>query len=44
MIERYTMSKMGDVWSEKRKMEIMLQIEVFTCEAMIRKNQKECKI
>ncbi|HBG62336.1 MAG: adenylosuccinate lyase [Omnitrophica WOR_2 bacterium GWF2_38_59] len=34
MIERYTMSKMGDVWSEKRKMEIMLQIEVFTCEAM----------
>ena len=28
------MSKMGDVWSEKRKMEIMLKIEVLACEAM----------
>ena len=34
MIERYTLSKMGNVWSEKRKMEIMLKIEVLTCEAM----------
>ncbi|MBU1996371.1 MAG: adenylosuccinate lyase [Candidatus Omnitrophica bacterium] len=34
MIERYTMSKMGDVWSEKHKMEIMLKIEILACEAM----------
>jgi len=34
MIERYTLSKMGNVWSEKRKMEIMLKIEVLVCEAM----------
>jgi adenylosuccinate lyase len=36
MIERYTLSKMGNVWSEKHKMEIMLQIEILTCEAMCR--------
>ena len=34
MIERYTLSKMGGVWSEKHKMEIMLKIEVLACEAM----------
>jgi len=34
MIDRYTLSKMGNVWSEKRKMDIMLQIEILACEAM----------
>ncbi len=34
MIDRYTLSKMGNVWSEKRKFEIMLQIEILACEAM----------
>ena len=34
MIERYTLSKMGNIWSEKHKMEIMLKIEVLACEAM----------
>lgn len=34
MIERYTLSKMGNIWSETHKMEIMLQIEVLACEAM----------
>lgn len=34
MIERYTLSKMGNIWSEKHKMEIMLQIEVLACEQM----------
>jgi len=34
MIDRYTLSKMGNIWSEKHKMEIMLKIEVLTCEAM----------
>ena len=34
MIERYTLSKMGTIWSEKHKMEIMLKIEVLACEAM----------
>lgn len=34
MIERYTLAKMGDIWSEKHKMEIMLKIEILACEAM----------
>lgn len=34
MIDRYTLSKMGSVWSEKHKMDIMLKIEILTCEAM----------
>lgn len=34
MIDRYTLSKMGNVWSEKRKMEIMLKIEILACEAL----------
>ncbi|MCA9400193.1 MAG: adenylosuccinate lyase [Candidatus Omnitrophica bacterium] len=34
MIDRYTLSKMGNVWSEKHKMEIMLKIEVLACEAL----------
>ncbi|MDO8580963.1 MAG: adenylosuccinate lyase [Candidatus Omnitrophota bacterium] len=34
MIERYTLSKMGNIWSDKHKFEIMLQIEVLACEAM----------
>ncbi|MCA9408807.1 MAG: adenylosuccinate lyase [Candidatus Omnitrophica bacterium] len=34
MIDRYTLSKMGNIWSEKHKMEIMLNIEVLACEAM----------
>ncbi len=34
MIDRYTLSKMGSIWSEKHKMEIMLNIEVLACEAL----------
>ena len=34
MIDRYTLSKMGNIWSENHKFEIMLQIEVLACEAM----------
>lgn len=34
MIERYTLSKMGNIWSEQYKMDIMLNIEILTCEAM----------
>lgn len=34
MIDRYTLSKMGRIWSEQHKLEIMLQIEVLACEAM----------
>ena len=34
MIDRYTLSKMGEIWSEKHKMEIMLKIEVLACEAL----------
>ena len=33
MIDRYTLSKMGNIWSEKHKMEIMLKIEILACEA-----------
>ena len=34
MIERYTLSRMGDIWSEKHKFDIMLKIEILACEAM----------
>lgn len=34
MIERYTLSKMGGIWSEQHKFEIMLKIEILACEAM----------
>src|SRR3989338_3625077 len=34
MIDRYTLSKMGSVWSEKHKMDIMFKIEILACEAM----------
>lgn len=33
MIDRYITSKMGNIWSEKHKLEIMLKIEVLACEA-----------
>ena len=39
MIDRYTLSKMGNIWSEKHKMDIMLKIEVLACEAMCKLNQ-----
>ncbi|MDD3374395.1 MAG: adenylosuccinate lyase [Candidatus Omnitrophica bacterium] len=34
MIERYTLSKIGNIWSEKHKLDIMLKIEILACEAM----------
>jgi adenylosuccinate lyase len=34
MIDRYTLSKMGNIWSDHHKMEIMLKIEILACEAM----------
>lgn len=34
MIERYTLSKMANIWSEKHKLDIMLKIEVLACEAL----------
>ena len=39
MIDRYTLSKMGNIWTEKHKMEIMLKIEVLACEAMCKLGQ-----
>ncbi|MBF0483831.1 MAG: adenylosuccinate lyase [Candidatus Omnitrophica bacterium] len=33
MIDRYTLSKMGNIWTEKRKFEIFLDIEILACEA-----------
>lgn len=39
MIDRYTLSKMGNIWSEKHKMEIMLKIEVLACEALCKLGQ-----
>jgi len=39
MIDRYTLSKMGNIWAEKHKMEIMLKIEVLACEAMCKLGQ-----
>ncbi len=34
MIDRYTLSRMGSIWSEKHKLDIMLKIEVLACEAI----------
>jgi len=34
MIDRYSLSKMSRVWSDEHKMELMLKIEVLSCEAM----------
>ena len=34
MIERYTLTKMGNIWSDEHKFEIMLKIEILACEAM----------
>lgn len=34
MIERYTLSKMGNIWTDGHKFEIMLKIEILACEAM----------
>ncbi|MBN1354110.1 MAG: adenylosuccinate lyase [Candidatus Omnitrophica bacterium] len=34
MIERYTIPEMGRVWSEERKFERMLRIEILSCEAL----------
>lgn len=33
MIERYSLPKMAKVWSEEHKYEIMLAVELYTCEA-----------
>src|SRR5471032_2441269 len=34
MIDRYSLSKMSRIWSDEHKMEIMLKIEVLSCESM----------
>ncbi len=34
MIDRYSLSKMSRIWSDEHKMELMLKIEVLSCEAM----------
>ncbi len=34
MIERYTLSKMGNIWTDEHKFQIMLRIELLACEAM----------
>ncbi len=34
MIERYTLSKMGNIWLDEHKFAIMLKIELLACEAM----------
>jgi adenylosuccinate lyase len=34
MIDRYTLSKMGSIWTDEHKFAIMLKIEILACEAM----------
>ncbi|MCS7008458.1 MAG: lyase family protein, partial [Chthoniobacterales bacterium] len=34
MIDRYTLPLMRSIWSEERKFQIWLQIEILACEAM----------
>jgi adenylosuccinate lyase len=39
MIERYTLSKMGSIWTDEHKFEIMLKIEILACEAMCKQGK-----
>ena len=39
MISRYTLPKMGNIWSEKTKFQKMLDVEIAACEAMSRKGK-----
>lgn len=39
MIDRYSLSKMSRIWSDEHKMEIMLKIEILSCEAMCKLGQ-----
>ena len=34
MIERYSLPEMRSLWSEQRKLEIWLEIEILACEGM----------
>ncbi len=34
MIDRYTLSKMGNIWTDEHKFSVMLKIEILACEAM----------
>jgi len=34
MIDRYTLPRMGAVWTQTRKYELWLQVELAVCEAM----------
>ncbi len=34
MIDRYTLSKMGNIWTDDHKLQIMMKIEILACEAM----------
>ena len=34
MIERYTLPRMGRIWSEENKFKTMLQVEILVCEAL----------
>ena len=34
MIERYTRPEMGALWSDQRRLELMLQIEILVCDAL----------
>lgn len=35
MIERYTLPEMGKVWNENNRLQCMLDIEIYACEAMM---------
>lgn len=39
MIERYTLPRMGEVWTQTRKYELWLQVELAVCEAMEKTGQ-----
>ena len=34
MIDRYTLSRMGAIWTQRRKYECWLEVELATCQAM----------
>ncbi len=39
MISRYTLPEMGEIWTEERRFQVMLEVEKAACEAMAALNQ-----
>ncbi len=40
MIERYTRPEMAELWSEQRKFDVWLEVEILACEAWNRRDSR----